>query len=73
MGSTVLSRMSVRRSSNAIEKVAAHLPGVSSVTADDGESRAHLEFDPTVTSVERIVAALQDEGYILGRDWFALA
>jgi copper chaperone CopZ len=46
---------------------------VSSVTADDGESRAHLEFDPTVTSVERIVAALQDEGYILGRDWFALA
>jgi copper chaperone CopZ len=73
MGSTVLSRMSVRRSSKAIEKVAAHLPGVSSVTADDGESRAHLEFDPTVTSVERIVAALQDEGYILGRDWFALA
>jgi copper chaperone CopZ len=73
MGSTVLSRMSVRRSSTPIEKVVAHLPGVSSVIADDGDSRADLEFDPTVTSVERIVAALQDEGYILGRDWFALA
>jgi copper chaperone CopZ len=58
-------------SASAIERAVADLPGVSGVSADCARGRTHLEFDPSVISVEKIVAAVTDAGYVLGRDWFA--
>ena len=73
MGSINLNTSGMRRGSGSapIERIVARLPGVSRVTSDHAKGQTHVEFDPAVVRVERIVAALHEAGYVLGRDWFA--
>ncbi len=54
-----------------LERIVARLPGVSAVRSDRTKGLTHVEYDPGLVSIERIVSALQEQGCVLGRDWFA--
>ena len=73
MASINLNTSGMRRGASSIpmETIVSRLPGVSRVTSDRAKGQTHLEFDPAVVPVEKIVAALHEAGYVLGRDWFA--
>jgi copper chaperone CopZ len=46
-----------------IEMTVSDLAGVSSASADYVNGTAHVEYDPSIISVDQIVAAIRDAGY----------
>ncbi|MDR0470093.1 MAG: copper ion binding protein [Peptococcaceae bacterium] len=47
----------------AVETAVAGLDGISSVVVDLDSNTATIEHDPTVSSVEKIVFAIEEQGY----------
>jgi copper chaperone CopZ len=46
-----------------VDMTVGDMAGVSFVTSDYAKGKTHVEFEPTVVSVEEIVAAITDAGY----------
>jgi copper chaperone CopZ len=47
-----------------LERIVARLPAVSAVRSDRTKGLTHVEYDPGVVSIERIVSALQEQGCV---------
>jgi copper chaperone len=47
----------------AIQRAVGQLPGVQRVEGDPGTKRVTVEYDPSAVTLERITAAMAEEGY----------
>jgi copper chaperone len=55
--------MSCEHCVNAVTKAVSPLPGVSSVKVDLALGTVTVEHDPALTSVDKIKAEIEDQGY----------
>lgn len=46
-----------------VDMTVGELPGVAAVETSFANGQTHVEFDPTVVSLDRIIAAIAEAGY----------
>ena len=51
----------------AIKKAVSALPGVSAIEGDPATKQVKVTYDPDVVSIEKIEAAMAEEGYPVAR------
>lgn len=49
-----------------VERVLAHTPGVTHVYVNPATEMAYIEYDPTVTTLERLMEAVKRSGFRAG-------
>lgn len=50
-----------------VQTAVEELPGVSKAAVDKGRETAHVEFDPAVVSISRIITIIEEAGYTAAR------